>query len=160
MAETKTFEQMQAIAQAIDPRATVHLNYDRTWEITIPTDFEETYELGSHFDGTAAAEAHSNFISGETELERWARKNYHGSEPLEIAARWFNLEHSRRVESITAFDAALVERGLPTIRKTNFEALSPEEYAAFKALREEVLAGLEPGWKAEEQALYALSSGE
>ena len=160
MAETKTFEQMQTIAQAIDPRATVHLNYDRTWEITIPTDFEETYELGAQFAGTAAAEAHSSIFSGETELERWARKNYHGSEPLEIAARWFNLEHSKRVGAGRAFDAALIERGLPTIMETNFKALTPEEYAAFKALREEVVAGLEPGWKAEEQALYALSSGE
>lgn len=160
MAETKSFAEIQEIAHRLHPQATARLTYDQRWEIIVPTGFEQTYELGSEFDGTPAAEAHATYASGESELERWARKNYHGDEPLELAARWFNLDYSRRVDSISAFDAALAERGLPPVLKTDFQALTREEYEAFKALRQQVLAELEPRWQAEEQALKTLTYGE
>ena len=113
MTTTATYAEMLTRAQAIDGRATVSLDQGE-WVITIRTGIDETYGLPAEFDGTPAAEAFASWDSGEPVLERWARKNGHGWQPLHVVAEYFNIGQERHALHTDWLERELAARGLRT----------------------------------------------
>lgn len=131
-----TYAEMLDRAKAINPRAKVRLDQGE-WTIVIETGIAETYGIPPVFDGTPAAEAFASWDGGEPALERWARKNGHGSVPLHIAAEYFNINHERHALHTEWLTNELASRGFRT--------------------REEIVEG--PGATDDEKALLSVYFG-
>ena len=111
-----TYTEMLERARAIDPKAKVRLD-GHQWVILIETGIEEAYRLPPEFDGTPAAEMFASSDSGEPALERWARKNGHGSSPLHVIAEYFNIGMERHALHDEWLERELAARGLRTRRQ-------------------------------------------
>lgn len=85
----KPYREILAEARLIHPKATVE-SVDGFWRISYPTSYKEPVTLGPEFDGTPAAERHAELESGESGLDRHARKNGCGHLPTEVYAMYFN----------------------------------------------------------------------
>lgn len=136
-----TYTEMLGRARALHPHATISIDgVTGSWIITIPTELSEAYELEPNLRHTPAGIAHSSFDSGESVLERWARKNGYGSEPMHIVAERYNL---CREED-----------------RLHNEWLTAELHARGLRSRQEVLDGTAADATEDERALFALYFGE
>lgn len=96
----KIYEEVLEIAKKIHPAAQVRPSRDisrGTWEIYIPTAFEEVRELPERFDGTPAADAFNTYdqrveIAGRSMLDKYAKKHGYDRLPIDCAADYYNLE--------------------------------------------------------------------
>lgn len=94
------YEEVLEIAKKIHPAAQVRPSRDisrGTWEIYIPTAFEEVRELPERFDGTPAADAAETYdqgvgIAGRSKLDKYAKKHGYDRLPIDCAADYYNLE--------------------------------------------------------------------
>jgi hypothetical protein len=105
----KIYEEVLEIAKKIHPAAQVRPSRDisrGTWEIYIPTAFEEVRELPERFDGTPAAEA-AELIGahGVSALEAYARKKNYQKFPIDCAADYYNMENEQMRLYAEVFEA-------------------------------------------------------
>lgn len=128
----KTKEEMEAIAkQMFGVEATVYYSNNQ-W--TIDTGVEEHFDPEDHKDRPAYA-YYKEWDSGENALERWGRKNGHGSESM---AELFD-SYDEEMETIARDTVA-------SVRKRVAEG-KPFDWDGGPEWRDEVLAyAAEKGW--------------
>lgn len=136
----KSYTEMLAYAKTLHPDANIRLDdISDTWQIFIDTEITQSWDVDESWKGTAAEEAYNTPDSGgEDVLNRWARKNGHGSEPLALVAEQYNIDYDSQVWGHKRLDELLVEAGhLPVDELVDGEHdITPEDFAVYKKFRE------------------------
>jgi hypothetical protein len=109
----KTYAEMQAEAKLIHPQARATL-VEGQWEITIPTEFGDKLDEAA-IAGTPAAKAYHEMEpgTGETVLERFARKSGEYDQPWDFIAAFYNIEVEYHPTWVERVRAALMAAGFP-----------------------------------------------
>lgn len=154
--KTKTFAEMLAYAKTIHPDATIRLEDScDTWQIVIETDISQSWQVDETWKGTPAEEAYNTPDSGgEDVLNRWARKNGHGSEPLALVAEQYNINHDSQVWAQTRLDELLVEAGhLPMLEMIAGREITHEDFVIYNGFRTAVGEMMTVQFAARQEAL-------
>lgn len=138
-ANMRTHEQMLAEAQKIHPDMKVRLAADeRSWEMFMPTPYEEHYQLEEKYRGTPAwtlYEERDN--SYDNSLQRYRHKNGFDTVPLAGVAEYINLREEQQVWA-GPVQARLHAENNSDITEEEWPSVSNDKFSAYQRTQNQV----------------------
>lgn len=134
LANQRSYSEMLAEAKKIHPDMQVRLDsiYEDKWEMFMPTEFREKFELSDRFKGTAAWDMQESFEGGYgNELERYRHKQGFSHVPLEGLAEYINLSHEAHLRFNEVMNEMLQVRNLKPIEDIDLDSMEESARQAY-----------------------------